>query len=172
MSEKEWVASMYANFQRFFVSRRAIVIGLGAAVVVTIGAVASYGNKPNEVGTFMRAKLDHSKKVLEGLALEDYPMIARESQELSLLSQATNWQVLQTAEYLEQSQDFRRTADALTEVAREKNLDGAALRYVELTMQCVNCHKYVRKTKLASIPVSADPVIGTTLPFGGNLAAR
>ncbi len=131
---------------------------IAGCAVLAISAL-SYGQKPNEVSTFMRAKLEHSKKAIEGLALEDFPLIARESQELSLLSQATNWQVLQTAEYLQQSAEFRRTADALTEAAREKNLDGAALRYVELTMKCVSCHKYVRKVKLASIPASADPIV-------------
>lgn len=155
---------MSANIDRQRVSKLAKFAGWGVAAAVVVAAVSSYGSKPNEVGTFMRAKLDHSKKVLEGLALEDYAMIARESQEMSLLSQATNWQVLQTAEYLEQSQDFRRTADALTEAAREKNLDGAALRYVELTMQCVNCHKYVRKTRIAAIPDSADAIAGALAP--------
>lgn len=163
---------MKAILNRFVVPGRITLIGFGVAATVILGVVSSYGDKPNEVGTFMRAKLEHSKKVLEGLALEDYAMIARESQEMSLLSQATNWQVLQTAEYLEQSQDFRRTADALTEAAREKNLDGAALRYVELTMQCVNCHKYVRKTRLASLPASADPVVGSAVPFRTDLATR
>lgn len=136
--------------------------GVGLAVVVT--SVSSFGDKPNEVSVFMRAKLDHSKKLLEGLALEDFTLIARQSQELSLLSQATNWQVLQTDEYLEQSAEFRRSADALTEAAREKNLDAAALRFVDLTMKCVNCHKYVRKVRMASIPASADAIALSTKP--------
>ena len=29
-------------------------------------------------------------------------------------------------------------------MAAEGNLDGAALKYVELTLSCVNCHKHVR----------------------------
>lgn len=145
-------------------------LGAVAGLAVVVGTAASFGEKPDEVGTFMRAKLDHSKKLLEGLALEDFTMIARESQELSLLSQATNWQVLQTPEYLDQSREFRRTADALTAAAREKNLDAAALRYVELTMKCVNCHKYVRKVRLASIP-AADPVVSGVPSTGNETAA-
>lgn len=140
-------------------------LGAGAGLAVAAAALLSFAQQPNEVSTFMQAKLDHSKKLLEGLALEDFNLIARESQQLSLLSQATNWQVLQTEEYLEQSAEFRRTADALTEAAREKNLDGAALRFVDLTMKCVNCHKYVRKVRLAAIPASADPVV-LELPAG------
>lgn len=105
----------------------------------------------DKVGDFMRAKLLHSQKVLEGLVREDYDAIAKHSQEMSLLSQASNWQVLQTPEYRERSTEFRRSVDALTEAGKKKNLDGAALAYVDVTMKCVTCHKYVRGVKTAKV---------------------
>ena len=52
--------------------------------------------EPNRVGEFMKAKLQHAQRVLEGLATEDFDLIAKHSQEMSLLSQAATWQVLQT----------------------------------------------------------------------------
>jgi cytochrome c556 len=122
---------------------------LAALVFVAVLVAMARSEPPNNVRDFMRAKLSHSQKVLEGLTTEDFDLIAKNSQAMSLLSQATNWQVLQTQEYLQQSQDFRRSADALTEAARKKNLDGAALAYVELTMKCINCHKYVRGVRMA-----------------------
>lgn len=100
--------------------------------------------RPNQVREFMRAKLNHSQRVLEGLTLQDFDLVAKHAQELSLLSEAAQWQVLQTPEYLHRSQEFRRVADRLTAAAREKNLDGATLSYVELTMECVQCHRYLR----------------------------
>jgi cytochrome c556 len=131
---------------------RPIVLLVLAAVALSITAGWTRSHQPDQVSQFMRAKLVHSQKVLEGLALEDFEMIAKNSQQMSLLSQAATWQVLQTPEYLQQSTEFRRTADALTEAARKKNLDGAALAYVELTMKCVNCHKYVRGVRMAVAP--------------------
>ncbi len=130
--------------------KRLAISGVLVIVVASclVGSVLS--EQPNNVRDFMRAKLSHSQKVLEGLATEDFDMIAKNSQSMSLLSQATNWQVLQTEEYLRQSQDFRHTADVLTEAAQKKNLDGAALAYVELTMKCINCHKYVRGVRMAA----------------------
>ncbi|MBM4021023.1 MAG: hypothetical protein FJ284_02050 [Planctomycetes bacterium] len=89
----------------------------------------------------MRAKLDHE---LEGLAVADYEMIARSAQELSLASLDSNWQVPQTEDYVGQSAEFCRSCDALQKVAREKNLDGAALAWADVTLKCVQCHKYVR----------------------------
>ena len=127
-----------------------LAVGGVAAVIMTAFLIGSgQSEEPNKVRDFMPVKLSYSQKVLEGLTIEDFDLIAKNSQAMSLLSQATNWQVLTTAEYLQQSQDFRRTADALTEAATKKNLDGAALAYVELTMKCINCHKYVRGVQAA-----------------------
>jgi len=103
------------------------------------------------VQAFMRAKLTHSKQVLEGLVIEDFDQIAKHGQELSLLSQAAAWNVLQTPEYKQHSLEFRRSADSLTKAAKNKNLDGAALAYVDVTLKCVNCHKYVRGVRTAQL---------------------
>ena len=103
------------------------------------------------ISKFMRAKLQHSQKLIESLAMEDYEAMAKSSQEMSLLTLAESWQVLQTADYLHESMAFRRSADAMTAAAKKKNLDGAALAYVEMTMHCVKCHKLVRHTKMAAV---------------------
>ena len=103
--------------------------------------------KADAVADFMRAKLGHSQRVLEGLSLEDYDLIAHGAQELALASQASSWQVLQTEEYARQSGEFRRSCDSLRNAAKAKNLDGAALAWMEVTMKCIQCHKYVRDQK-------------------------
>ena len=100
--------------------------------------------KVNDVRDFMQVKLEDSKKVLEGLTVEDFDLIVKNSQAMSLLSEDAAWQVLQTPEYAERIAEFRRTTDRLTAAAKKKNLDGAALAYVELTMKCIDCHKYIR----------------------------
>lgn len=128
------------------------------ALLASIGLLVSsgVGQQRGNNREFMRSKLDHSQRVLEGLALEDFDAIAKHGQELSLLSLAASWQVLETMEYQQQSVEFRRAADAITEAAKKKNLDGAALAYVEMTMKCVNCHKYVRRTRMARLETPAD----------------
>jgi cytochrome c556 len=95
----------------------------------------------------MRAKLAHSQNVLEGLAIEDYDLIDKGAQELSLASEDASWQVLQTEDYARQSADFRRSCDSLRKAAKSHNLDGAALAWMEVTMKCVQCHKYVRDVR-------------------------
>jgi cytochrome c556 len=139
------------------------LIVTAAMIVVVAGVLIGRGRseQPNKVRDFMRAKLTHSQKVLEGLTTDDFDMIAKNAQAMSLLSQATNWQVLQTPEYLEQSREFRRAADAVTEAAKKKNLDGAALAYVEMTMKCINCHKYVRGVRMAQFAPHVEELVGS-----------
>jgi hypothetical protein len=107
--------------------------------------------KPDDVGPFMRAKLAHAQDILAGLALEDFDAIARGAQELALASQAASWQVLQTPEYARQSAEFRRSCESLKRAAKDGNLDGAALAWMEVTMKCVQCHKYVRDEQDAPV---------------------
>lgn len=105
----------------------------------------------DNVAVFMQAKLKHSQQVLKGLAIEDFDLIAKNSQAMSLLCEDELWQVLQTPEYRARSAEFQRSVDAVTEAAKKKNLEAATLGYVDLTLKCVNCHKYVRKVRMARL---------------------
>jgi cytochrome c556 len=81
---------------------------------------------------------------MEGLALADYDLIARGAHDLALASQASSWEVLQTEDYARQSREFRRACESLRAAAKDRNLDGAALAWMEVTLKCIQCHKYVR----------------------------
>lgn len=131
------------------IDRRWLAAGGGLAVVAVLAAMATVPaadgpGEPDQVAVFMRAKLGHSQNVLEGLAVEDFDLIDRGGHDLALASQASSWQVLQTEDYARQSAEFRRSCDSLRTAAKAKNLDGAALAWMEVTMKCVQCHKYVR----------------------------
>ena len=127
-----------------------LVAVLVILVLTICSSIAVTAPPVNNVRDFMRKKLVHSQKILEGITTDDLEAVAKHSQDLSLLSQAATWQVLQTPEYLQRSVEFRRAADALTEAAKKRNADGAALAYMDVTMKCVTCHKYVRGVRMAS----------------------
>ena len=124
-----------------------IVVRAVAAVTGSRPTADESTTRPDQVAVFMRAKLAHSQNVLEGLAIEDYDLIDKGAQELSLASEDASWQVLQTEDYARQSADFRRSCDSLRKAAKSHNLDGAALAWMEVTMKCVQCHKYVRDVR-------------------------
>jgi hypothetical protein len=100
---------------------------------------------PRELLPLMQLKLEKSKEILEGLALEDFEKIGKNARSLKLLSLETGWNVIQTEEYATQSRDFKRTCDLISEAANEKDMGRAALGYVALTVRCVECHAYMRK---------------------------
>jgi cytochrome c556 len=105
----------------------------------------------------MQMKLGHAQKVLEGVAVSDFDLILKHAEELDLLSRKAEWKVMQTPEYQRASDDFRRHVADLQKAARAKNLDGAALSYVQLTMSCVNCHKHVREVRMTQGPMPDLP---------------
>lgn len=117
-----------------------------ALIALVLGAFVAggYGQQPGRRSQLMRQKLDHSQKVLEGLVLEDFTSIARQAHALHELSEAAEWQAFPSMEYERFSGEFRRLAGELAQQADAKNIDGATLSYVQLTINCVNCHKYVR----------------------------
>ena len=100
----------------------------------------------------MLAKLKHSQTLLEGLATEDFKSLERSSSALTLLSLENDWNVIQTADYRRLSEDFRRSTKSLTESAQAKNLEGATLAYVGVTLKCIECHKYVKSVQVGQTP--------------------
>ena len=75
-------------------------------------------------------------------------------------SQAADWQVRQTPEYQQFTMDYARHAKALGKAARDRNVDAATVAYFQLTVSCVNCHRYLRGAGTAENE-SASP----KLPF-------
>ncbi|MHB1557644.1 MAG: hypothetical protein ACYC61_09210 [Isosphaeraceae bacterium] len=133
-----------------FSNRRSTVIALGGIAVAMAAAfltARAQEPRPHSRAEFMRMKLDYSKKILEGLTLEDYTAITKSAQALKKLSEAAEWEVPtipNAGEYVVFTSDFQRLCDELVAKSKDRNIDGATLTYLRLTMNCVNCHKYVR----------------------------
>ena len=132
--------------------RRTLWLGCLFAMIVSWGSLFSGPLRAQDnIVEFMQAKLKHSQQLLKGLATEDFDLIAKNSQAISLLCEDELWMVLKTPEYLERSTEFRRSADSITQAAKQKNLEAAALGYVDMTLKCVNCHKYLRRERMAKV---------------------
>ncbi len=127
----------------------AMVIPAALVVSLAFGAMQQTGNQQKvkdaaSLDPFMQLKLVHSKDILEGLATEDFEMIAKGAQSLTALSLESSWNVYTTEKYLQQSSDFRQSLKIIKEGAHEKNLDRAALGYLNMTVQCLECHRYLK----------------------------
>jgi cytochrome c556 len=92
----------------------------------------------------MRLKLQPVKDILEGIALEDYDRIVAAAERIQALSLDESWMVLQTDEYRRHSDEFRRAVKVTVDAARDRNLDGTTVGYMQMTMNCVRCHRQLR----------------------------
>jgi cytochrome c556 len=124
-----------------------VVVGVTAVVPTAAGQDAQPTINQAKLSAFMQAKLEHAQKTLEGLAKEDFELVAKHSQAISILCEDELWAVLKTPEYHQRSKEFQRSVNDITDAARKKNLDAATLAYVDSMMKCVTCHKYVRQTR-------------------------
>jgi hypothetical protein len=159
----EWSAEHNGNgaHPRGPIMKRLILIsGIVSAVLLTLPLASSPAQqKPREkpdkppkveakTSEIMKLKLKHAQRLLEGIALSDFDIIRDNGKDLLALSHKAEWRVFPTPAYLRHSNEFQRAAEKLVESAKEKNIDGATLAYVDMTMNCVRCHKYVREVRM------------------------
>jgi hypothetical protein len=134
----------------------ALVLGALLGVAATLNGHGQEPKKkgadkpdPKRVQALMRRKLDNSQKLLEALILNDLAKAAQHADELQKISKEAEWNVFKTRDYEVFSDDFRHNLTALRKAAKDKNLEGAKLNYLGLTMGCFNCHSYVRDQGMA-----------------------
>ena len=125
------------------------------AVVLTSLAATIAPNDPKiTTREVMKAKLESSQKVLEGIATENFTIISANAQKLVVLSQVAGWQARQTPEYKQFTAEFRRHAEALQKAAREESVDAASVAWFQLTISCVNCHRHLRGVRTVQAPLA------------------
>jgi hypothetical protein len=97
----------------------------------------------------MREKLAHSQRILEAILTSNFGLLERETAALTRVTETPAWQALKSPEYLRQSEAFLMANRALSDAAKERDLDGAAEVYTSLTMSCFACHRHMKDSRLA-----------------------
>ncbi|MFO0952687.1 MAG: hypothetical protein U0835_16375 [Isosphaeraceae bacterium] len=97
-----------------------------------------------EPSVWMKQKLAASHNVLTALAKEDYNAIEANAKTMLAVGFLESFARADAPGYREMMADFRYANRSLVLASKEKNLDGATVAYVQLTLSCVNCHKIVR----------------------------
>lgn len=121
----------------------------GLVLLLVVGSVLSHEMQEPNLRFIMQRKLDHAHSILEALITEDFGTLEDSAGALRALSEEAAWFVIMTPEYAERSGSFRRAVAEIEQSAKEKNLDRAALGYVDMTLQCVRCHQFLRGTARA-----------------------
>lgn len=129
--------------------RFVVVLLLAAAA----GTAAHTADPPADAraaqAALMAKKLEHAKKLLEGLALDELDKVQKSAEELLAVSRKAEFTAARkTREYELQTNDFRRALETVVQKSKAKSLDGATLGYVDMTLACVRCHQAARETRV------------------------
>lgn len=126
-----------------------VVLFSGTASLIGIGQESKkepvQKPDPKKVKELMRRKLENSQMLLEALTVGNLDNAAMHSNALLRISKDVEWRFLNTKEYEKWSDSFRQNAEAVVKAAKEKNLQSARLNYLGMTLDCFNCHSYVRE---------------------------
>lgn len=143
------------------IAKIALAFGVVGSLLVVVGVgipriarsqerVTQKEAKPKvEQAAFMRRKLEASNQILEGLVTEDAELVLKGAKVLVEMSSAEKWQVKHDVMYKQYSSEFQQAARKLVEAAEKENFDAATLKWIDTTMKCVECHKFVRGARLA-----------------------
>jgi hypothetical protein len=114
---------------------------IGAVLLPTL---ASKSEEPKPHEDDMQKKLEYARNILDGLVMEDFDKINQSAKALNELGKR-KWLENESAAYRTQNQVFWFTTGTLIMAAEAKNIDGATLSYTQMTHNCVNCHKLIRR---------------------------
>jgi len=128
-----------------------MTIFFSLALLLGVPVLSGHGTEPKKAEPLMQRKLKHAQTVLEGLAINDFDKIGDSAQELLVISKLAEWKVVKTPRYANYSNEFQEIAEKLIKAAKEKNLDGATLAYLEMTSSCVKCHKHFREVRMVRL---------------------
>ena len=117
-----------------------------------VGAVLGLAAGPRqgpELRTVMHDKLVHAQKILEAVVTSDWVSLETHSRELEQLTSDPRWTVLKYPEYAQHSGAFVRAVQALHTAAAQRDLNKTPEAYIAVTMQCVACHRYLARARIA-----------------------
>ena len=127
-------------------NRKWCAVVIFSAVLACAAASPSQGPRLTSV---MREKLEHAQKILEAVVTSDWIGLETHSRELERLTADPRWVVLKYPEYAQHSAAFVQTIQDLHRAAAQRDLEMAPKAYVAVTLQCVECHRYLARQRIA-----------------------
>lgn len=121
-------------------------------IVVAFSALVGLAPAPSqgpELNNVMREKLVHAQGILEAVVTSDWPSLETHSRELERLTHDPRWTILRYPEYATHSARFVRSVQDLHRAAAQRDLEAAPKAYVAMTLQCVECHRYMARARIA-----------------------
>lgn len=121
-----------------------VVVALSALCGLTVSAAQG-----PELKSVMREKLERAQKILEAVVTSDWVGLETNSRELERLTSDPRWMALKYPEYARHSAAFVRAVQVLHRAAAQRDLEKAPQAYVAMILQCVECHRYLARARVA-----------------------
>jgi len=129
---------------------------------LVIALLSSAEGQTAQTKQVMQQKLAQSQQLLGAVVTSNWTALTQRTQALESLTRQPGWQVLQTPEYRTYTTAFEKATQALAAAAQQRDQRTAATAYNALVNSCVECHRYVARSRIA-----AD-----TLPRPRSIASR
>lgn len=116
------------------------------AFLFTLTTLTAVGKDqaPSTTQTLMQAKLSSMHALLEAIISEKFDVIQANADKLREISRATTWHKGDTDQFLRHATSFQNAAEYLAEQSKNKNIEGVAMGYVRVNLECMQCHNNVR----------------------------
>lgn len=124
-------------------------IRFAALVLAATGCLAAGPAQGPQLNRVMREKLGHTQKILEAVVTSDWIGLETHSRELERLTNDPGWMVLRLPEYKRHSAAFLEAIQTLHRAAAQRDLETTPKAYVDLTLRCVDCHRYLARERMA-----------------------
>jgi hypothetical protein len=124
---------------------RRIILSSSLAILILGLATVTGSQESDPVEKVMELKLDYTHKVLENIIKQDFIKLEELSFQLVVLTGTEDWKVIRTEEYNRYTADFVGAVEALKEAREHRDINESAKAYNDMTLSCVQCHKYVRE---------------------------
>ncbi len=95
------------------------------------------------VESLMKAKAGYAHRLLDAVVLGELETVRDQAFRLKAIAETADWSVIDTPEYVRESDAFIRATERLQQSASSGNHDRVADAYVEITRSCVRCHRYM-----------------------------
>ena len=103
-------------------------------------------SETRELTYWMDVKLKESQSILAALAKGDFAAIEQSTDKMKVVNTMEGFVRRGAKGYRTQLRSFEFAVDEISNQAKDKNLEGVALGFQQLTLSCVHCHKQIRRT--------------------------
>jgi hypothetical protein len=125
---------------------------LAIGVLLAVMGLGAGSGQWRQVDQIMREKLGLAQKILEAVVTSDWVALETSSRDLERLVDDPRWAVLKFPEYARHSAEFSKAIQKLHAAAARRDLEATPDAYVAVTLQCVACHRYLARARIADLP--------------------